>query len=360
MLLDPESVWPRAAGCAAFTLLDVRAPIEVQRSELPDAVALPILDDDERHQVGACYHERGHAAAVALALELVAPHRKARIQGWRTAAQAASRPVAFTCWRGGDRSRIATEWFGVPAVPRVRGGAKAARRFLLDAFEQRLPEQQLLVMAGLTGVGKTEALQALARQLPAERLHVLDLEAAAEHRGSAFGGLGRPQPSQATFENRVARSLQLAPAARTVLEDEARNVGRVLQPKSLWQALKRAPVVVLEADDDERVARIAREYVFEPTAALSVAAVRGRLEAAVQKLHKRLGGALARALLDAIVAADRADRWHEVAAHEAWIVPLLHRYYDRHYEQSLAGFGRRVACRGRLADIVRWFEQLDD
>ena len=352
--LAPEQVWPNGGGEAAFELIDVRAPVEVQKNALPGAHPLPILTDEERHLVGACYHERGHDAAVELGVSLTAPHREARVAGWRKVVAQTEKPVALTCWRGGDRSAIAQQWLD-GELPRVRGGAKALRRFLMQRLDQLVREQRFVVVAGLTGSGKTDALHAVARAAPA-RVHVLDLEHMARHRGSAFGGHGEPQPAQATFENRVAASLQLSDADVVLVEDEARHVGRVLLPKELWQRIKRAPIALLDGPDDERVARIAREYAFEPCAHEDRQVVKARLVASVEKLHKRLGGAMAKACVDALMHADHDDRWHTVEAHDPWIRPLLVDYYDKHYSQELKRYPREVVYRGDIDGLVGWLQ----
>ena len=350
--IEPRDVWPAGAGSAAYGLVDVRAPVEVRKNELPGAANAPILTDDERREVGACYHARGHEAAVELGVRLTAPHRGARVDRWRGIIDSAAKPTAVTCWRGGDRSRIAQRWLG-GEVPRVRGGAKALRRFLMARLDEQLVERRFLVVAGLTGSGKTEALHAVAAAAPGG-VHVLDLERYARHRGSAFGGHGEQQPAQATFENRVAASLQLAAAPLVLVEDEARHVGRVLLPKVLWQRIKQAPVALLRGSDDERVARIAAEYVFEPTRQGSRAAVKARLVGSIQKLHKRLGGAMAQACLAAVEDADDDARWWTVEAHDPWIRPLLVDYYDRHYRQELARFPRDAAFEGSIPELVSW------
>ena len=355
--IDPHDVWPRGAGVAAYRLIDVRAPVEVQKNELPGAVNLPILTDDERREVGACYHQRGHAAAVERGLALTAPRRAARIAGWQELVDADSAPTAITCWRGGDRSAIAQRWLG-GAVPKVRGGAKAMRRFLMSRLDEQVADRRFVVVAGLTGSGKTEALHAVAAAaIPG--VHVLDLEALARHRGSAFGGHGEQQPAQATFENRVAASLQLSDASLVLIEDEARHVGRVLLPKELWQRIKSAPVALLDGPDDERVARIAAEYVFEPTRTAPRAEVKARLLSSLDKLHKRLGGALAQACVDAVERADDDARWLTVEAHDPWIRPLLVDYYDKHYRQELGRYPREVAFRGGLGGLTAWLRDAD-
>ena len=350
--IEPQQVWPRGAGAAAFRLLDVRAPVEVGKHALPGACNLPILSDEERHEVGACYHQQGHDAAVALGVELTAPHRAARVAAWRAEIAAGDGPTAVTCWRGGDRSAIAQRWLG-GEVPRVRGGAKALRRFLMRQLDEHVAAARFLVVAGLTGSGKTEALHAVAEAAPAG-VHVLDLEAFAHHRGSAFGGHGAQQPAQATFENRVAASLQLNAAPLVLVEDEARHVGRVLLPKELWQRIKRAPIALLDGPDDERVARIAAEYVFEPSGVAARAAVKERLLSSIHKLHKRLGGVMTQVCVDAIERADDGDRWFSVEAHDPWIRPLLVDYYDKHYRQELARYPREAAVQGDIPSLVAW------
>lgn len=335
-------------------MLDVRAPVEVARCEIPSAVSLPILTDAERQQVGTCYRERGQDAAVKLGMTLTEPHREARVASWQQAVEAADGRCAFACWRGGQRSRIAQEWLGKADVPRVAGGTKALRRFLMAELEQHFAKTEALVISGLTGCGKTELLLALAKAAP-QHVLALDLEGLANHRGSAFGGFPDGQPAQQTFENRLALAMQLAAPRMTVLEDEARNVGRLELPLYVWQKTKQSPVVMLEATHEERIERIAREYVFEPTAQQGRAVVRHGLEANLEKLKKRLGGVRHAECLEALDHADHDDRWLTVAAHAPWIDPLLTEYYDRFYNNAIAKLARPVAFRGCAEEVLAWF-----
>lgn len=232
------------------------------------------------------------------------------------------------------------------------------RRYLASNLLDYIEQRRFVVVAGLTGSGKTEALHAVAGAAPVG-VHVLDLEAHARHRGSAFGGHGEQQPAQASFENRVAASFQQSAAPLVLVEDEARHVGRVLLPKELWQRIKRAPIALLDSPDDERVARIAAEYVFEPSRCASREAVKARLLASVHKLSKRLGGAMARACVDAIEHADDDGRWSTVEAHDPWIRPLLLDYYDKHYRQELSRYPREVVFRGDIPALVAWLSRTD-
>ena len=78
------------------------------------------------------------------------------------------------------------------------GGYRAYRLHLRDLLE---PGPRVIGVSGRTRSGKTRVLLALA----AKNLQVLDLEALAAPRGSAFGALkGAAQPSNAAFETKCA------------------------------------------------------------------------------------------------------------------------------------------------------------
>jgi tRNA 2-selenouridine synthase len=352
--IDPADVFPEGGGRPAFQLLDVRAPVEVQRCGIPGALSLPILNDEERAAVGLCYREHGQPAAVTLGVELTAPHREARVASWREAVAASERPTAFACWRGGQRSGIATQWLSDPDVPRVQGGTKALRRYLMASLESQFARTDSLVISGLTGCGKTELLHELHRVAP-QHVLALDLEGLANHRGSAFGGFPAGQPAQQTFENELAATVHLAAPRMTLLEDEARYVGRVEVPRYIYDKTKLSPVVMLEATQAQRVARIAREYVFEPTELSSRDVVREDLELNLNKLAKRLGGVRVTECLEALAFADHEDRWFSVDAHTPWIDILLLHYYDKFYNSAMTRLARPIAFQGSAEEVLAWF-----
>ena len=65
-------------------MIDVRAPIEFTAGALPSAVNLPLMNDEERHQVGIRYKNNGQQAAIALGHSLVTGDLKEqRIQAWQ-------------------------------------------------------------------------------------------------------------------------------------------------------------------------------------------------------------------------------------------------------------------------------------
>lgn len=337
-------------------LLDVRAETEFARGAFPGAVNIPILNDAERESVGICYKQRGPDAAVQLGHELVSGAIRAeRIERWRSFVE--ENPDAHLyCFRGGQRSRIAAEWLAETGmdIPRIEGGYKALRRLLLDRLET-VPE--LVVVAGKTGTGKTDLLESLGKRAPA---NVIDLEALANHRGSAFGKQLTPQPSQIDFENALAIEFIKA-APRVFVEDESRMIGKLKLPVSLQHKMKSAPVLLLEAPLDRRIERIFAEYIVEQSRRLkqtgidnaeALARHRAMFLDAVDAIRKRLGGVGHREIRELMIDAFEAQENNDFTRHRIWIERLLVDYYDPMYEYQLDGKRDRICLAGCAGEIL--------
>ena len=350
-LLQPHDLYPRGGGASPFNLLDVRAPVEFARGALPYAFNEPILTDEERHLVGIRYKEAGQVAAVALGHELTDAAMPGRVARWRAVCEEG--PTAVACWRGGLRSELAAGFIDLPEVRRVAGGYKALRAFVTAEAERLVPTLPTLVIAGLTGTGKTELLNDVGRARG--DVLALDLEAEANHRGSAFGNLG-PQPSQATFENSLSAQLVLTQARWLALEDESRNVGERQLPDPFFHALQTSPVVLVEEPLERRLENIHRDYVLVPSDHKNVEEVRASLESRLLRLKKRLGGSNVTRGVDALKEAAQGA-WTQPEAHRAWIAPLLTDYYDPLYRKSLENTDRRVLFRGALEECAAWLSQ---
>ena len=52
-------------------MIDVRAPVEFITGALPSSANLPLMSDDERHQVGIRYKNNGQQSAIELGNSLV-------------------------------------------------------------------------------------------------------------------------------------------------------------------------------------------------------------------------------------------------------------------------------------------------
>ena len=332
-------------------LLDVRSPGEFARGAFPAAVNLPLLTDDERHQVGIRYKQAGGEAALELGHELVSGDtRERRIAAW--AAWAEQHPDgALYCWRGGLRSEIAQEWLGAAgrAVPRVAGGFKALRGFCLKTLGQDTP---WIVLAGRAGSDKTGILTGIPR-------HV-DLEGLANHRGSAFGKRDTPQPPPIAFENALAvRILQLTDDAGMTdgdasthtpiaIEDESRTIGRLAVPRVVFEGMQEAPVAVVEIGREDRIANIYHGYVAADDGA------RTRLEQALDNIRRRLGGERHTAVRQVM---QEAFERGEPDRHHAWIAMLLDWYYDPMYDYQLSRKEDRIVLRGGRDEVAEYLSR---
>ena len=157
------------------------------------------------------------------------------------------------CLRGGLRSQIASKWLqeiGETIYP-VEGGYKALRQTCLSLLEK--PDKKYWIIGGKTGSGKTEIIKSLSNSI--------DLEGRASHRGSAFGGQLKEQPSLSTFENYLAVDYLGLDRNSLVLEDEGRSIGSVSIPSSWFELMRASPIALVKLDLEDRVARIKTEYV---------------------------------------------------------------------------------------------------
>ncbi len=352
--LSPTELYPVRGITPTHTLLDVRSPTEVGRGALPHAVTLPILNDEERHQVGIRYKEAGQEEAVKLGYTLTGPHLPRRIEAWREVV--ARGPTAVTCWRGGLRSALTVDFIGNDSVPCVEGGYKAIRNHLMGGLEASLERYGVLVVGGLTGSGKTALLTQL--KGGAHNLKVLDLEQEAKHRGSAFGRLTEPQPAQASFENSLAAQLLLGWEPKLLLEDESRTIGSLQLPDAVHRAIQTSPLVLVEEPLERRVARIHQEYVLDLSMKSGVSEARKLLAERLSSLKQRLSGAVLDGALRTLEDAETRGSWVEVSAHAGWIVPLLTHYYDPLYQKSLERAARPVIFRGDVEACKAWLSHL--
>lgn len=344
-------------------MMDARAPVEFSKGAFPGVVNLPLMNDSERQKVGTCYKQHGQKAALDLGHQLVSGKVKAeRMQAWADFARAHPDGYLY-CFRGGLRSQIVQQWLRDEAgidYPRVVGGYKAMRHFLLETLEQAIQQCDFVLVGGMTGTGKTEVLARLDNSL--------DLEALANHRGSSFGKRATPQPGQIDFENQLAiRLLKLRAAGveRFALEDEARLVGRCSIPLPLFQGMQQFPLVWLEDSLEGRIERILKDYVIDLCAEFiaeqgesGFAAFAERLQQSLVNIQKRLGGERYQrlALLMDQALAEQA-RSGAVDLHRGWIEGLLGEYYDPMYAYQRESKAERIEFAGEQQAVVEYLQQ---
>jgi tRNA 2-selenouridine synthase len=319
--------------------IDLRSPGEFAAGAVPGAVNLPLLTDDERHQVGLTFKQEGQEAAIAMGERLVSGSTKeTRIQDWANFIHAHP-DASLYCWRGGLRSETAQRWLADRGlqISRIQGGFKALRRRCLDVLDQAPGGKLWYVLGGRTGTGKTVLLN----RLPGS----IDLEGLANHRGSAFGAAWTPQPPPVTFECALAVAYLGHDHPWLVLEDESRTIGRLGIPAAWHEAMQQAPLVILEADLEIRSHRICQEYVFEPLArGVAASTLLVRMRSALDRIARRLGGLRTKEVEQLL------ERGFANGDHQPWVERLLDWYYDPMYDYQLEGKKERVIFRGNMAD----------
>ena len=346
-------------------LIDVRAPVEFAAGAFPNAVNLPLMNDEERRLVGICYKQKGQAAAIALGHELVSGEIKAsRIAAWKAFVEANPTALIY-CFRGGMRSQLSQEWAEEAVgreILRLEGGYKAFRNYLIDRLDPVHFTSTPVVLGGRTGSGKTLLLHRLG--------NAVDLEALANHRGSSFGRFIDPQPTQIDFENGLAWALiqhEEAGHRHLVVEDEGRHVGSRYIPQPLVEHFAEAAVVLLETPLAERVQITFDEYVTAAQTLFAEAYGEDGLsqwlediQGSVLRIRKRLGGERLKRINQLL-----QDAYgHQLATgsseeHKRWVEVLLVEYYDPMYDYQLENKKQKIVFRGNADDVRDYIKKLD-
>lgn len=311
-----------------YSHIDLRSEKEYDKGTIPNSVNIPILQNQEFERVGKEYKLHGQDAAIDLGLRLVSGNiKESRIIDWENHINL-NQGCSIFCYRGGLRSKLAQEWLLEKKiiVDRISGGYKKVRNKILEQYsENGYDDKQWYILGGLTGSGKTVLLNKFQQ--------AIDIEAIANHRGSAFGNTNTEQPSCANFENTLAFYYLNSKCSNILLEDESKTIGRATLPKTWYDKMQTSDLIVMDINMEERIHNIVNEYI---TLALDQitkpSLLRDHYLRALQRIQRRLGDVLykkIRALVeDAFVE-------NSIEKHEDWIHNLLNYYYDPMYNHKL-------------------------
>jgi tRNA 2-selenouridine synthase len=180
----------------------------------------------------------------------------------------------------------------------------------LENFKKPL---QLILLTGFTGSGKSDILRALRK----EGEQILDLEALANHKGSAFGGLMMPaQPTTEQFQNNLFEEILKLDLSKAIwVEDESIAIGKIFLPKDFWDAMCKGRLVQMNVSKEIRVQRLVNEY--GPANQVEFLETIG-------KITKKLGGQNYNAAKEKLLGGDMAST-----------IDILLTYYDKAYRNSI-------------------------
>lgn len=344
-------------------LLDVRAPIEFNQGAFPYTENCPLMNDKEREAIGIRYKELGQDEAIKLGHELVKGEIKSnRVNQWQHFFKQHPQGILY-CFRGGMRSKITQQWIYEKTgnvYPRVKGGYKAMRRFLIDELETSVQRIQPIILGGRTGIGKTIFLKNLKQKI--------DLEGLFHHRGSVFGKHVTPQPSQINIENTLSielLKLQHQGHTRIVFEDEGSNIGSRRLPDVLIDKMKQSPIVMIDKNIDERVNITFQEYIIDALAEhqsfyreeLGFKYWTEQLQNSINKIQRRLGGVRHKELIALLNTAISKQTSGDMEFHKQWIKVLLVDYYDPMYDYQLSKNKDRIEFKGNQSDVFDYLSE---
>lgn len=308
---------------SSLPLADVRSEKEFADGHIPGAVNLPILNNEERIAVGTDYKLKGQAEAIKTGFRLVGPRFLDIINAAERLAD--GKELLVHCWRGGMRSSNFCQIVGMARIKthQLEGGYKTYRERALASYQAPM---QLHIIGGYTGSGKSDILRALRKRGE----QVIDLEALANHKGSAFGGLMMPsQPTTEQFQNELFEELMKLDRSRRIwVEDESIAIGKIFLPDAFWRQMSSSPVYALDVDKGVRIDRLVKEYGHaDPEEFLK----------AMVNITKKLGGQNFKAAKEKLFEGDMAST-----------IEILLGYYDKAYHTGLQNKQHRVKS------IVAW------
>lgn len=299
-----------------FLLVDVRSPEEYREDTIPTAINMPILDNEERKEIGYLYKQVDPFVAKRKGLE-IATKKLTNFYDFVLEKQKEYKQIIFFCYRGGTRSMSVAQNLSMLGLKAgyLKGGYKNYRTFVLKELPLLVQDIKLIGLQGLTGIGKTKILI----DLEEKNIPILDLEYYAQNSGSAFGNIVYSEngyPSQKKFESLLYYALLKQKSKYYFVECESKRIGRVMQPEYFYDKLQEASRILLSTSIENRVSNVLIDYV-KPNETENKAMILK----AINSLNKRLGKDKTEKLCKCI----ETDNYEEV------IATLMIDYYDPLY-----------------------------
>ncbi|MFW6220375.1 MAG: tRNA 2-selenouridine(34) synthase MnmH [Nanoarchaeota archaeon] len=235
--------------------VDVRCEKEFNEDKIIGAINLPILNTDERKEVGTLYKI---CKEKAFFLGINYYSKKLPLLTQKIKKIDKKKNIIVYCFRGGTRSKTITHLFEFLGfnVYQLEGGYKAYRHFIIDYFANFNVNFNFIVLYGLTGCGKTKIINLLKNSI--------DIENVANHRSSLFGGIGLKPNSQKMFESLLFYNLnKLNDNSYIFIEGESRKIGNVVVPEKLYSHIKSGINILIKANLEFRKKITVEEYFKE-------------------------------------------------------------------------------------------------
>ncbi len=268
-----------ALSCQDALFIDARTPKEYAEDHILGAVNIPLLDDQERHEIGIIYKQYSREKAIERGMELF----PAKIPSIYNAVKDHKKnTIIVYCARGGMRSGIIAsllESIGFKVL-QVEGGYKSFRHHIVDQLYNFQLKPKIICLYGLTCSGKTKLLELLP--------NALNLEELAQHRGSLYGGVGLSPNRQKKFENLLLQRLrELNNNTHIFVEGESRKIGNTEIPPFLFKAMKNGISIRINKDFELRVKECVQEYFSSPKRVQQIKEITPQLREIISNKRKQ-------------------------------------------------------------------------
>lgn len=325
-----------ALNLPSTIFVDVRSEDEFGEANITGSVNIPILNNEERSEVGKVYRNESIEKAKILGLHY-ASCKLERIYSKILELKKEYDNIIIYCWRGGMRSKSVCNvlrTLQTGNVYRLSGGYKSYRKFVFEYFEKHVDEFKFVVLHGLTGVGKTIIIN----QLEKDNVSIMNLEKLARNSGSVFGDLlfeGK-SPSQKQFESLVFNNLYYNDEKYVVVESESKRIGSINVPDRVIKSMEEGYHILIKTNMENRVQNIYDDYVKKDYD------INDKLIKCIKHLRKRLGNKTIEMLTNKI-----NDEEYEYV-----IEFLIKDYYDPLYKYSIDKIDE--------TDLIIEYDKIDD
>lgn len=241
-----------------YILIDLRSEGEYEEFTIPGAINIPILNNEERKEIGTVYKNESEELAKLMAVEAASKRLPEICQEIKELEGKYDKVVLF-CARGGMRSTVLDKLLVSLGfkVYKLKDGYKGYRTFINEDLPNQNRDINYVVLQGNTGSGKTILL----KRLKDKGYNILDLEGCANHRGSFLGSVGIGKcNTQKKFESLVYEELKSRSDNLVFVEGESKRIGRVLIPDYIYKSMIRGKRLLIDVDLDHRAKNIMEEY----------------------------------------------------------------------------------------------------